>query len=156
MIKEALLFLAAVVPVLLFWSVAIICSDVTDVVLFIKKNKFLEWFPEDHNPGIHKYFRLDEDWWKRKYVSNDPSKGRKKFLGMTTPPLFFDAWHGFKVLRQFFYYNAAVYPFMFALIYLGTSMFFIFSVYILLGSVFGALSYLMHKTFYADMFIYKE
>lgn len=38
--------------------------------------------------------------WTRKYVDGDPDKGRKKWLGLEIPALFFDGWHLVKVVRQ--------------------------------------------------------
>ena len=52
---------------------------------------------EDSIFNTWEYFRHD---WRRKYYDGDPAKGRKKFLGLVIPPVFFDGWHLFDVLRN--------------------------------------------------------
>ena len=140
------IFASSIIISLFFWFIAILCSDVTDTVLFKRKtNIFLKWFPKEHNPSIYKYFCLDKDWWKRRYVDEDPTQGRKKFLGIIVPSLFFDAWHGFKWLRQLFYFQAIYWPFAPILGSLGVSFLHAWILNILIGIVFGLLTFFIHK-----------
>jgi len=85
----------------ILWAIAVMfnaCADAlqykysTSVFSLFKKGSFNEW-----------YFRDPDDTWRRKYNSTeDHSMQRKKLLGIQIPAVFFDGWHLFKMLRQFF------------------------------------------------------
>lgn len=77
------------------------CKDCQDTLVHHEQNLFTRVHHK-----LYKYFNLDKDWWKRKYINEDPAMGRKKFLGITIPAYFFDAWHGFDTLRNLCAFNA--------------------------------------------------
>ena len=134
---------------LLCWHFAIICSSCSDIVTHSPTdNIFTKIFKDG---PLHKYFCLDENWWRRKYIDGEIEKGRKKFYGIVIPALFFDAWHGFKVLRQYMYYNSVFFSGMVFAVYYGTTIVWIVVLYTFSLVVFMVLTHLTHKLWYEKL-----
>lgn len=84
---------------ILFWILSIICNSIEDTLQYYYDRSIFDWIPKN---TWWSWYMVDPDTvWRRKYDENGKLK---KWAGIPIPPLFFDGWHGFKVLRQFFQY----------------------------------------------------
>jgi hypothetical protein len=97
---EHFLIIYSFIVGLIIWYVSHIFDDICDIVLYKRDKSIFLSINKDKFPKTHKYFNLEPEWWKRKYIDGDPSKGRKKFLFIVIPPMFQDAWHGGKWCRK--------------------------------------------------------
>ena len=97
--------LTLLILVIIFVYLYNFCKDCSDTLVHHEQNVFTRINKSVH-PHLYKYFNLDENWWKRKYINEDPAQGRKKFLFLNIPAAFFDAWHGFDTLRNLCVYHA--------------------------------------------------
>ena len=86
------------------WAIAVIFSAAGDMLQYRYKDSIFSLFKE--GSFNHWYFQDPDDTWERKY--EPMTRGvreplvRKKLLGIIIPAFFFDGWHLFKILKQFF------------------------------------------------------
>lgn len=134
---------------MVFFALAIFFSASMDRIIFHPENNWYsrvtEW------TRFNTYFYLDKDWWRRKYEKGEPMMGRKKWHGIIIPAFFFDAWHGFKMIRQWMFINAII-VFFFALSgYLGESVLSVMYKYLSYLFMFGFVSFAVHNIAYKHL-----
>jgi hypothetical protein len=82
-----------------FWCIAVASRSSADVLQYRYKDSVFSLFKKG---GFNDwYFRDPDDTWERKYIDSTLLE-RKKILFITIPVFFFDGWHLFKVVEQFF------------------------------------------------------